>query len=322
MTLKLPSYLPPCWRVLMKNNRTQIHAEIIQLQDILKSIDEDAVIERMGYEHRLNELTQKLEQLSPMVAAKTFNLTCKGAPVDGSSGIAASFASKATDLFSDAYDMIVAALNGNLGDASSGPVADKEKYGLLIKNIAIGSFGFQFQLPVGDSSLFEDTSVAEKAIHKIENIFRVAAEEDDENIADAIDEIPPRAIKKVYSFLEQLEKNKAWCGLSFGKHQFQFKSLEQLKQAAEHLKEDNITETEQSLYGTLLGVLPASKVFEFKLSETDTIIKGKISPEFKDTDSTYQKWVNQKLTINCKLITVGQGTPRYTLIGIEESQVD
>ena len=43
----------------MKNNRTQIHAEIIQLQDILKSIDEDAVIERMGYEHRLNELTQK-----------------------------------------------------------------------------------------------------------------------------------------------------------------------------------------------------------------------------------------------------------------------
>ena len=288
--------------MLMNNNRTYIQAEISQLQDILASISEDAVIERMGYEHRLNELTQKLARIAPSVAAKTFNLTFKGAPVDGSSGIAASFASKATDLFSDAYD--------------------KNKYGLFIKNIALGSFGFQFQLPVEDPDLLGDTPVAEKAIHKIENIFRVAAEEDDENIADAIEEIPPRAIKKVYSFLEQLEKNKAWCGLSFGKHKFQFKNLEQLSQAALHLKEDNISEDEQSFNGTLLGVLPASKVFEFKISATDKIIKGKISPEFKDAASIHQEWLFKESTIDCKLVTVGQGTPRYTLIGIGEPQTD
>lgn len=306
----------------MNNNRTYIQAEISQLQDILASISEDAVIERMGYEHRLNQLIQKLARITPSVAAKTFNLTFKGAPVDGSSGIAASFASKATDLFSDAYDMVVAALNGNLGDASSGPVVDKNKYGLFIKNIALGSFGFQFQLPVEDPDLLEDTPVAEKAIHKIENIFRVAAEEDDENIADAIEEIPPRAIKKVYSFLEQLEKNKAWCGLSFGKHTFQFKNLEQLSQAALHLKEDNISETEQSFKGTLLGVLPASKVFEFKISATDKIIKGKISPEFKNAELIHQEWLFKESTIDCKLVIVGKGTPRYTLIGIGESQAD
>lgn len=302
----------------MNNNRTYIQAEISQLQDILTSISEDAVIERLGYEHRLSELTQKLEKKATSIEAKTFNLTFQGEPVDESSGIAASFASKATDLFSDAYDMIVAALNGNLGDASSGPVVDKNKYGLLIKNIAVGSFGFQFQLPAETPDLLEDTPVTEKAIHKIENILRVAAEEDDENIADAIDEIPPRAIKKIYSFLEQLEKNKAWCGLSFDKHKFQFKSLEQLSQAVLHLKEDNITETEQSFNGTLLGLLPASKVFEFKIGETDKIIKGKISPEFKDVDSICQKWLFKKSTINCKLVIVGKGTPRYTLINIKE----
>lgn len=301
----------------MSNKRTYIQAEISQLQDILESISEDAVIERMGYEHRLNELTQKLARIAPSVAAKTFNLTFKGAPVDGSSGIAASFASKATDLFSDAYDMVVAALNGNLGDAASGPVVNKNKYELFIKNIAVGSFGFEFQLPKEAPDLLEDTPVAERAVQKIENIFRMAAQENDEGIADAIDEIPRRAINKIHSFLEQLEKNSAWCGLSFGKHRFQFKNLEQLSQAALHLKEDNITEEEQSFNGVLLGVLPASKVFEFKVSESEQIIKGKISPEFKEANLLTEEWLSKDSTVSCKLVTVGEGKPRYTLMGIK-----
>ena len=64
--------------MLMNNNRTYIQAEISQLQNILESINEDAVIERMGYEHRLDELQSRLESLAPSVAAKTFNLTFKG----------------------------------------------------------------------------------------------------------------------------------------------------------------------------------------------------------------------------------------------------
>lgn len=306
----------------MNNKCTYIQAEMLQLQEILESISEDAVIERMGYEHRLAELQKKLASITPSAAPKTFNLTFKGAPVDGSKAIAASFASKATDLFSDAYDMVVAALNGNLGDAASGPVVNKNKYELFIKNIAVGSFGFEFQLPKEAPDLLEDTPVAERAVQKIENIFRMAAQENDEGIADAIDEIPRRAINKIHSFLEQLEKNKAWCGLSFGKHTFQFKNLEQLSQAALHLKEDNITEEEQSFNGVLLGVLPASKVFEFKVSESEQIIKGKISPEFKEVGLLTEEWLSKESTIDCKLVTVGQGKPRYTLIGIKALQVN
>lgn len=304
----------------MSNKRIHIQAEIHQLQEILESISEDAVIERMGYEHRLAELQKKLASITPSAAPKTFNLTFKGAPVDGSKAIAASFASKAIDLFSDAYDMVVAALSGNLGDAASGPVVNKNQYELFIKNIAVGSFGFEFQLPVEEPSLLESTPVAERAVQKIENIFRMAAEENDEDIADAIDEIPRRAINKIHSFLEQLEKNSAWCGLSFGKHRFQFKNLEQLSQAALHLKEDNITEEEQSFNGVLLGVLPASKVFEFKVSESEQIIKGKISPEFKEAGLLTEEWLSKESTIDCKLVTVGQGKPRYTLTSIKASQ--
>lgn len=306
--------------MLMNNNQAYIQAEIHQLQDILESISEDAVIERMGYEHRLNELTQKLARIAPSVAAKTFNLTFKGAPVNGSKGIAASFASKATDLFSDAYDMVAAALNGNLGDAASGPVVNKNKYELFIKNIAVGSFGFELQLPKEAPDLLEDTPVAERAVQKIENIFRMAAQENDEGIADAIDEIPRRAINKIHSFLEQLEKNKAWCGLSFGKHRFQFKSLEQLSQAALHLKADNITEEEKSFSGVLIGVLPASKQFEFKIAESEQIIKGKISPEFKEANLLTEEWLSKDSTISCKLVAVGEGKPRYTLMDIKAFQ--
>lgn len=75
---------------------------------------------------------------------------------------------------------------------------------------------------------------------------------------------------------------------------------------------------EQSFNGVLLGVLPASKVFEFKISPTDKIIKGKISPELKGIDSIYQEWLFNESKIDCKLVTVGQGTPRYTLTSISK----
>lgn len=306
----------------MVNNLNRIKAEINQLEEILADLREDAVIERSGYEYRLNELRTKLKHTPSTPTPKTFDLTFQGEPVNDTSAIAAGFASKATDLFADAFDMIVASLSGNLGEASSGPVAGKNKYGLLINNIALGSFGFQFQLPQETHQHPENSSVSEKAIHIIENIFRVAAEEDDENIADAIDEIPPRAIKKIHSFLEQLEKNKAWCGLNFDKHKFQFKNLEQLSQAAAHLKEDNITETEQYYNGRLIGLLPASKVFEFKISDTNKTIKGKISPELKEIESLAQEWLFKESTIHLKSVTLGKGSPRYTLIALKAHSDD
>lgn len=64
----------------MNNNRIDIQTEISQLQDILASISEEAVIERIGYEHRLKELIQKLETMAPGATAKIFTLTFKGAP--------------------------------------------------------------------------------------------------------------------------------------------------------------------------------------------------------------------------------------------------
>lgn len=294
-----------------------VQSEITTLERILANLDDDAVIERIGYEYRLKKLKKYLEQLEHTVPKKTLNLTFRGEPVVGSQAVRASFASKATDLFSDAYDMVVAALNGSLIDAISGPIVDREKYELLLSDVAVGSFGFQFQLPQTENELAEERPITERAILQIEKILKTATQKNDEDIADLIDTVPPRAIKKIYSFLEQLEKNKAWCGLSFESNTFQFKDFKQLQFAAKQLKEDNILEKVETFTGALKGFLPSSKVFEFAVAETGEVIKGKVDRQIEHPELLNTQWLNKAAEITCKLIAVGKGKPRYTLISIK-----
>lgn len=301
----------------MNSNYLSIQTEISQLQQIIAELDDEAVIERIGYEHRLSELEHKLQSFTATKKTKHLTLTFRGEPVLGSQAIKAGFASKAIDLFSDAYDMIVAALSVNLNEAVPGSAPDKEKHKLLISGTAVGSFGFQFKLPESESDSLDEEQMADVAIKRIEKIFKVAAEEGDEDIADIIDAVPPRAVKKIYSFLEQLEKNKAWCGISFEGSKFQFKSLEQLRHAARQLKEDNIIESEVTFVGELSGFLPDARTFEFltrvSASEETKVIKGKVNTEFKLAENMNKDWLNKQAKISCKKVIVGKGKPRYIL---------
>jgi hypothetical protein len=289
-----------------------IASEIKELESLLADIPIDNVVERMGLGSRLELARTEIANITENQLIHKARLTFRGRPVFGSHGIAADFAAKAAGAFTDAVSSVAAGLAENL--SYMGPIPDKQKNQLLITGTAIGSFGFEFELPqpVGDG-WFPEPSKAENALDKVQKLFRLASEGNDDEIAELVDEIHPRAVKKVADFLNYISQQEAWCGLEFKDRYFRFQDIDQLKASAERLREDNIRESEDTYFGEFQGVLPASRNFEFKLSDQEGILKGKVGPEIEDADVLNRNFLHKPVSLKLHVIQVGQGRPRYTM---------
>jgi len=134
-----------------------LNSEAHELQSLLANIPKDNVIERMSLEARLRSVQSKLEKVDKHAHRQKARLTFRGKPVVDSHGIAADFGAKAANAFSEAFVAVAAGLAENLKHI--GPLPNKEKHQLLITGTAIGSFGFEFELPPQDSELFPELAV-------------------------------------------------------------------------------------------------------------------------------------------------------------------
>jgi hypothetical protein len=297
-------------------------SEIQELETLLAKIPKVNVISRMGLESRLKAAKAAIVGYDPTHLPKKARLTFRGRPVFGSYGASAEFAAKASTFFTDAFSAVVAGISENL--RYMGPIPDKEKNQLLITGTAIGSFGFEFELPrlqpangnVQDD-LFPEASKPENrpevAMQKLERLFQVAAEGSDDDITDLVDEIHPRAVKKASEFLDYLAEQNAWCGLEFKETIFRFGGVEQVRDSAARLKSNNIKESVEQYQGEFQGVLPRGRTFEFKVSGEDAILRGKVGAEIQDADILNRQFLHKPVSVKFNVIQVGQGRPRFTL---------
>lgn len=299
----------------MNNEALSLAAEINELETLLASIPADNFIERMSLESRLASVREALAAL-PQHSRQKAKLTFRGRPVFGSHGIAADFGSKAAGVFSDAFTAVAAGLGQGLRD--TGPFPNRDKNQLLITGTAIGSFGFEFELPAPELTLFDEGTKPQDAMKKIEALFRLAAEGSDDEVAEVIEEVHPRAVKKVYEFLELLVQQQAWCGLEFANHSFRYVDLAHIEASCERLKSDNIQEREETYRGEFQGILPTSRTFEFQLSDQKGLIKGKVDRAIIDPDVLNREWLHKPVTVKLNVMQVGQGRPRYTLMSMDD----
>lgn len=299
----------------MNNEYLSVASEIKELEALLADIPEGNVIERMSLESRLESARAALASLHQQVAPKA-RLTFRGKPVFNSHGIAADFGGKAAGAFSDAFAAVAAGLSGGLRDM--GPIPNRDKNQLLITGTAIGSFGFEFELPAEDPSLFPGVEKAREAMAKIEALLRLAAEGSDDEVAEVIEEVHPRAVKKVHDFLELLVQQQAWCGLEFGDRLFRYADFEQVRASCERLKDENIQETQETYRGEFQGVLPAGRTFEFQPADQAELIRGKIGLAIEDPDVLNRKWLHKPVTVKLDVMQVGQGRPRFTLMTLDD----
>ncbi|GGX34327.1 hypothetical protein GCM10007242_46460 [Pigmentiphaga litoralis] len=297
----------------MNQRIDMLTSEINELLDLLNSLDDGAVIQRLSLEGRLIAARQELGRVEATPEPLRARLTFRGRPVLGSHGIAADFGGKASNAFADAFAAVVAGLNENL--QLMGPIPDRVKNQLLITGTAQGSFGFEFELPPA-AGLFPEHERTGEALATIQSLFEASAQGSDDDVAELVDAIHPRAVKKVSEFLCLLSQYHAWCGLEFKDKVFRFEGAEQLERSAGRLAEGNIREVRETHQGMFLGVLPNSRSFEFQTA--NGFIKGKLGMTIEDPDVINRQWLRQETRITLSVIQVGQGRPRYTLSALPE----
>lgn len=299
---------------MMTVKRDFLVSEVNTLKQLLLDLPEENIIERLSLESRLASVEMQLSEHTSTEPQKV-NLTFRGKPVVGSHGIGADFGSKAAGAFAEAFSAIVAALNYNL--QSAGPIPNRDRSQLLITGTAVGSFGFEFELPSSEPDLFPENQGYE-ALKKIEALFRLSAKGTDDDIAEVVEEIHPRAVKKVHEFLDYLVQQKAWCGLSYADHAFRYSNFDEIKRASDSLKDDNIQESYEDYQGVFQGVLPSSRAFEFLVNNDEDLIKGKIDFAIEEPRVLNEEWLNKPVQLKLRLMQVGQGRPRYTLMSMDD----
>ncbi|MCL1894826.1 MAG: hypothetical protein FWG02_11465 [Holophagaceae bacterium] len=289
-------------------------SEINTLEAILKGIPEENVIERMGIESRLHKAKAAIKDIPIPPPSNRMKLTFRGEPVKGSYGADSEFLGLALEKFAKAVSAVSASLTGKLND--SGPFPNKQQSQLLVVGKALGSFGFELEVPdIQENTLIKEPHPATESIKKIQEIFQTIADGSDDGLSKLSDEIHPRAIDKVYDFLEYQLQNKALCCVDFGGHYFRFRNEAQLKTSVACLAKDNRSEKDMSLTGTLIGVLSMACRFELEIADGE-IKKGKtyLTPEEgKDLLKFAGKTVNATL----KEIRVGRGKPSYIIESLD-----
>lgn len=286
------------------------------LQDQLSSLPDSARFTRISTESRLNAIEEKISSAKVVRPSQAqVRLIFNGRPVFGTHGIFAEFGAKAVSAFSEAVTTVAASLTQDL--AAVGPLPNGDQNKLLITNISRGSFGFDLEEVSTKSSLFpgfsEGPSPLAQAIEQTWTIFDRSLLGSDDQLAETLSETNRRALDKVRTFLQTLSDNDATCMVQYAGRSVGFINVDQVKESLNRLGTENLREETISLRGFFQGVLPDNRTFEFKLSDTEEVIRGKIGKSIISPEG-----FNHHLYIPAEIrvvkTQVGSGRPRYELI--------
>lgn len=307
---------------MSRHERQFIESEINELKRILGNIPQDKIIKRKGYEHRLKEAEATLRLMQAESAPETMTITFKGKPVRGTHGIYADFATKVVNTLSDAYAALVATAKGiTLG--SRGDIPEFDKHRLLITGTALGSFGFELELPTPEpmatpaqGSLLPKENPIIQARDMLERVLTQSLEGDDDQLAESLEDIDQRALSKIQAFYDVLQQDEAVFSLAIGSRQITCSSVEKAQQAGARLKSDNIVTGNICFTGQPRGAQPSRREFDFKPDNHD-LIRVKIDKAIDNIDVINQNWLYKPVSVQLARRTVGQGKPRYTLMSLE-----
>ena len=280
-------------------------------------------IGRLSLERRLREVEAALQSYEGCSARlDNARLVFRGRPVRGSHGIRADFGGRAIGAFAEAVTLTGSSQSQEL--SASGPVPHREDYQLLITATATGSFGFEIEDAAQQPALAGQSTPVAAAIAKVKSILE-ASTGSDEELADAIIDSDPRAVRAVRDFLETVASAGAVCALDFRNDVFKFHDNSQVARSAHRLSADNIRDDDVALNGQFLGFLPVGRRAEFLVSgaEADflqtaigTVIAGRVVPEVDETVAI-NEILQQEVHISARTRRVGSGRPRYVITGCQ-----
>lgn len=301
---------------MRENDYNKLLAEKSTLESLIEETPSYAIVDRMSLESRLESVQTAISKVDTRRLVKKTIFTFRGKPVHKSHGITAEFSGKAIDSLNNMIASVVASLNDNL--RFSGPIPNRDQHQLLITGTATGSFGFELELPEPNYDLLAERNGTEGAIEDIQKLLQYSIDGTDEQISYVINEIHPRAVRKVHDFLELMLRSEALFAMEFNKKLTRIDSQEVLNKLITRLAEENISEFIEEYRGEFRGVLPNSRTFEFMEYPDKNLIKGKIDHTFEDPDVINREYLHKPVTVEFKVIQFGQAKPKYTVQDIKK----
>ena len=302
----------------------QLRSEIGTVEQFLAATPAGAILVRRSWESRLKVLRERLAEIETRPEMRSLSLTFRGAPVEGSRSIDATFATKAVRAFVEATDTVTASLVAK-DLHERGPLPATGGRSLRIVDTAVGSFGFELELPPpseAPQAIDEQQATrlgtevpdpCEEAVATTMKLLARAATDDEDAISDLIAEIHPRAAAKVRAFASVLADHDALFAVAFGGEEVRFDRPEQVRQVVASLADGDISEENEEHGGTLLGVLPESRRFEARLADGKVIL-GKVDRSVADIGELKTAWVDREAILHLRVIRVRSRT-RYILTG-------
>ena len=233
---------------------------------------------RLMWQNRLQEIEQNLERMS--ISRSNYAsvaLIFDGLPVIGATDIRLDFTSDILDRYQKIVSLTVSAfLNDELPERGPLPGADRSR--LFVRDIARGSMGFILEEVAPEQQEFLP-SLLKNAVEGVTERLGIFSNSADEDFYAALDEVQPRLLAAFRQFTQVLYDAKASARL-LGEENHVALSIDDVGRLSRRLNEIEIIEEEESIEGTLLGILPEARRFELKFQgEYGLTIKGSISDD-------------------------------------------
>lgn len=290
-------------------------SEIELVKSLIAMAPAQNVFEKCSLTSRLHVLEKQVDSIEPGVAADKITISFQGRPVQGTHGINTNFAAKAISLFDEMVRSVSADDAENLQERGRLPGQDAD--GMYITGVVLGSFGFVIELPK-EPNLGDGLSHTETAVDRVREILRLAAEGSDDQIADVLEYRHPRVLKKVSAYLDYLADKDATFSITYKTGTYRYRSVHDVKMAADRLRDDNVIEEIVTLTGSFQGSLPDSRAFEFEYDEQ--ILKGKIGRGFANPRVINERYLLKMAKVTFHTYKIGQGHTRYILEQAEDIQ--
>ena len=293
-----------------------VTAELAEVQRIQSA----GGIAAIGMDRRRAELEAEQRSLTTTIARLAAGeLTFAGDPVVGSQALRADFAAPALQAFEKAVIALAAAKERPLASRARLPGRTHNK--LFVTAIAHGSFGFvleELDEDAGQQGTLDfdrdEPSPLAAAMRDAQAILESSRAADDD-LADSLVDVDPRAITLLRGFTETLMRHRALCSLLVGQRRFRFTSHDEVERAYARLGEDNIQHERQvAVTGRLLGFLPESRMFEIRLADDGRILRGKVDPAVEA--AVVRGLVDQEVDATVHRVIVGHQAMRGRLLGL------
>jgi len=241
-------------------------------EELLRRIPVTDILARLSLESQVSDLGLELEPGGVEDTHASIALFFGGKPVVGEIGIDSDFAGAALTGFQDLVTKVYTDMRGELG--RRGPLALRQEASLAVTGIVRGSFGFILE-EVDPQVHLMDTSLKD-AVETTARLLDSFYSADEFSVQQSLERFEQRVVSSVSSFFSLLATNEAVVRLQSDTIEREFKSAGILI-ADQLARTSAVEESEESVDGELLAVLPEGHIFEFRETGSDEAYRGKVA---------------------------------------------